>query len=121
MNQAIEIKNIQAIIDHHAIQNGAIVTESPIWVDIRPWGSCATIIAVIYIYNKLDINLNELKDYFIKECRLIQKNTAGILLSGILSDTLNLKSPTTTEKDKVIAVTLAKLAGIDDLNVLANK
>ena len=50
MNPTIETKNITAIIDHHAIQNGAIVTDFPLWVDIRPWGSCVTIIAVYFYY-----------------------------------------------------------------------
>jgi len=52
---------------------------------------------------------------------MISKQIAGILLAGILSDTLNLKSPTTTENDKFIAVLLAQIADIQDLNLFANK
>ena len=58
---------------------------------------------------------------YIKEKKLIDKATAGIMLVGILSDTLNLRSPTTTETDKFVAVVLAKVAGVDDLNWLAQQ
>lgn len=54
--------------------------------------------------------------YFEQEAE-IEKNMAGLLLSAIISDTMNFQSPTTTEKDKRIAARLAEIAGIeiDDL------
>jgi nanoRNase/pAp phosphatase (c-di-AMP/oligoRNAs hydrolase) len=72
---------LPGIIDHHALQSKIVTTATPIFVDIRPWGSACSIIASLFIDHK----------------RKISKSTAGLLLSGILSDTLNLQSPTTTE------------------------
>jgi len=43
----------------------------------------------------------------------IPKHIAGLMLSGIISDTLLLTSPTTTELDKVALEELAKIAGVD--------
>lgn len=37
------------VIDHHALQSETIVTEMPIFIDIRPWGSMSTIIAHGYL------------------------------------------------------------------------
>src|SRR5574341_335697 len=45
--------------------------------------------------------------------REIPKATAGLLLSGLISDTLLLKSPTTHETDVKVAEDLAKIAGVD--------
>jgi len=63
------------VIDHHALQNSTIVTDMPIYIDIRPWGSMSTIIA--HTFSTLN--------------RRPKKSTAGMLLSAILSDTLNLQ------------------------------
>ena len=82
--------------DH--LQSNTWETAAPIYVDIRPWGSACTIIA----------------HTFMRERRLPSKPVAGMLLSGILSDTLNLKSPTTTPTDRVVMATLAELAGDGD-------
>ena len=43
----------------------------------------------------------------------IPKNIAGLMLSAIISDTLLLKSPTTTDDDKSAVEELAKIAGVD--------
>ena len=43
----------------------------------------------------------------------IPKKIAGLMLSGIISDTLLLNSPTTTEIDKIALEDLAKIAGVD--------
>ena len=43
----------------------------------------------------------------------IPKNIAGALLSGVLSDTLILKSPTTTERDRQAVKDLARIAGVN--------
>jgi manganese-dependent inorganic pyrophosphatase len=45
LNPAIPLKRIVGVIDHHALQSETIVTELPIFIDIRPWGSMSTIIA----------------------------------------------------------------------------
>ena len=33
----IELKNVRGVIDHHALQAGTVVTDAPIYVNIRPW------------------------------------------------------------------------------------
>ena len=105
MNPAIEAKNVVGIIDHHALQNMTLVTEKPIYVDIRPWGSMSTIIAHSFLVRNLRLS----------------KPIAGIMLCAILSDTLNLQSPTTTDWDKLIVTILAELAEIEDINDLAKR
>ena len=85
------------IIDHHRLC-GNLETPAPIKVTIKPVGSTSTIIAEMF--------LNELS-----------KEEAGLLLCGILSDTVIFRSPTTTELDKEIAEKLAKIAGIEDIEV----
>lgn len=84
MNSAINMDKIVGVIDHHAIQGNAIVTEKPIFIDIRPWGSMSTILAHSFAVHE----------------KALPKGIAGLLLSAILSDTLNLRSPTTTKWDE---------------------
>ena len=76
-----KVERIVGVIDHHALQNATIVTDMPIYIDIRPWGSMSTIIT----------------HSFMTYQRRPTKSTAGMLLCAILSDTLNLQGPTTTE------------------------
>ena len=45
LNPVIPMSNIVGVIDHHALQSNTIVTEKPIFVDIRPWGCMSSIIA----------------------------------------------------------------------------
>eukprot|EP00941_MAST-03F_sp_MAST-3F-sp1_P006003 g6003.t1 len=95
-------KNVVGVIDHHALQNGTICTDATIFVDIRPWGSCCTILAHHYLLQN----------------KKMSPHIAGILLSGIISDTLNLQSPTTTKHDSQMVVILAQ---VEDVNKLANE
>lgn len=83
------------IIDHHNI--GDINTSSPINFRNMSVGSVNTIIYEMYKENNIKI----------------PSNIAGIMLSGIISDTLLLQSPTTTNLDKEVAEYLAKLAKVD--------
>lgn len=76
----------------------------PIYIDIRPWGSMSTIIAHTFTMNQ----------------RSPTRSTAGMLLCAILSDTLNLQGPTTTEWDRMMVTILAEIAGVDDLQTLAS-
>jgi len=39
LNKSIDLDRIVGVIDHHALQNSTIVTDRPIYIDIRPWGS----------------------------------------------------------------------------------
>ena len=91
----LEDANILEIIDHHNI--GTIGTNMPISFRNMPVGSTNTIIYNLYKENRINI----------------PKNMAGLMLSGILSDTLILKSPTTTEYDKVAVDNLSKILKLD--------
>ncbi|MBQ2873284.1 MAG: putative manganese-dependent inorganic diphosphatase [Bacilli bacterium] len=86
---------ILEIIDHHNIAN--IGTTSPINFRNMPVGSTNTIIYLMYKENNIKI----------------PKDMAGLMLSGILSDTLILNSPTTTNIDKDAVNNLARIAKVD--------
>lgn len=87
--------NILEIVDHHKIGN--INTTNPINFRNMTVGSTNTIVYFMYKENNVEI----------------PKEIAGIMLSGLLSDTLCLQSPTTTEIDKKVAEDLALIAGVD--------
>lgn len=93
--EGIEKAEILEIIDHHRL--GAITTLKPISFLNEPVGSTSTIIA----------------GKFLEEGIIPEKKTAGILLAGILSDTLVLRLSTTTEKDKRIVKYLAEISETD--------
>jgi inorganic pyrophosphatase/exopolyphosphatase len=105
MNRAVQASQVRGIIDHHALQSHTLQTDKPIFVDIRPWGSASTIIA----------------DMFIKQRKPLTRGVAGLLLSAILSDTLNLHSPTTTDADRLIVAVLVKLTGLADATAYAKE
>lgn len=83
------------VIDHHRIAN--FETSGPLYYRAEPVGCTATIIYKLYLENNIEID----------------ENIAGLMLSAIISDTLLLKSPTTTEQDKKVLHELAKLANVD--------
>lgn len=91
----IEEAEILEIIDHHRV--GDISTAAPIYVLNDPLGSTCTIVA---------------REMFLYQLQ-IPAEIAGLLLSGILSDTLNLTLSTTTERDEEMAGRLAEIAGVD--------
>src|SRR5574344_1701998 len=86
---------ILEVIDHHKI--GDISTNTPINFRNMAVGSTNTIIYYLYKENRVKI----------------PPKIAGIMLAGILSDTLNLTSPTTTSKDQAVALDLASIADIN--------
>ena len=97
-NQAvngIENADILEIIDHHKL--GTVETISPVFFRNQPLGCTATIVYQMYNENNV----------------MIDKKTAGLLCSAIISDTLLFRSPTCTEIDKMAALALAGTAGID--------
>lgn len=49
LNPSIPQKRIIGVIDHHALQSETIITQSPIFMDIRPWGSMSTVSSPCYI------------------------------------------------------------------------
>jgi manganese-dependent inorganic pyrophosphatase len=90
----IEDAEIIEIIDHHRV--GDISTVAPIFVYNDPVGSTCTVVAsVMFLYQ---VN--------------IPAEIAGLLLSGILSDTLILTLSTTTDRDRETADKLAEIAGV---------
>ncbi|HEY5707512.1 MAG TPA: putative manganese-dependent inorganic diphosphatase [Terrimicrobiaceae bacterium] len=86
---------IAEILDHHRI--GAPPTESPILFLNRPVGSTSTIVGTLFQQTGVPI----------------PKNLAGLLMCGMISDTLNLTSPTTTDVDRALMAELSQLSGID--------
>ena len=98
LSQAVEgIENykIQEVIDHHRI--GPLSTTYPITFINKPIGSTSTLIATLYLEQKVPI----------------PKDIASLLLCGILSDTLILQSTTTTEIDKQTAEYLSNITDLD--------
>ncbi|WP_243140250.1 putative manganese-dependent inorganic diphosphatase [Candidatus Syntrophocurvum alkaliphilum] len=91
----IEEAEIIEIIDHHRV--GDLQTMSPILFKNEPVGSCCTLIA----------------EMFLKEDIYINSSIAGLMLSGIISDTMLFKSPTTTNRDTEIAKVLEKASGLN--------
>lgn len=91
----IENAEILEIIDHHRL--GAMTTLKPIRFIMEPVGSTSTIVASIYQ----------------ESGRTLPDTIAGLLLAGILSDTLGLKMSTTTKKDEEMVAWLAERTGID--------
>lgn len=87
--------DILEIVDHHNI--GKISTLLPINFRNMSVGSVNTIIYTLYKENNIEI----------------PSDIAGLMLSGIISDTLLLASPTTTELDKTVAKDLANIAEVD--------
>lgn len=105
LHPTIDENNIVAIIDHHAIGGQPINLSQVVSIDIRPWGSTATILAARA--ESLSIDL--------------PKQVACTTLAGILSDTVIFESPTTTQYDRHYAQKLAKQAGISDINDFGNQ
>jgi manganese-dependent inorganic pyrophosphatase len=98
MTQAVAGANevtITEIIDHHRL--GSLNTPQPILFINEPVGSTCTIIA----------------DLFRREGLTPSPEIAGIMMGGIISDTLHLNSPTSTEKDSLVLSWLSKIASVD--------
>jgi manganese-dependent inorganic pyrophosphatase len=83
------------VVDHHRIAN--FQTSNPLFYRAEPVGCTSTIITKLYHEYKLEI----------------PKQIAGLMLSAIISDTLLLKSPTTTAYDEAAVKELAEIAGED--------
>jgi manganese-dependent inorganic pyrophosphatase len=90
-----EEADLVEIIDHHRI--GVRATDGPITFINRVVGSTSTIVAELYRSHGVT-----------PEPRL-----AAIMLAAVLSDTLILRSPTTTEADRAIAAWLSEIAALD--------
>ncbi|MDB5238325.1 MAG: Manganese-dependent inorganic pyrophosphatase [Candidatus Kaiserbacteria bacterium] len=84
------------IIDHHKLVGG-LKSEAPIMMTIRPLASTASVI----------------HDLMAPAATVLPTEMAGLMLSCILSDTLEFRSPTTTPYDKEIATKLALQLGVN--------
>ncbi len=93
--QGADEVEIVEIIDHHRL--GSLTTQQPILFRNEPVGSTSTIVA----------------DCFFRHDVELPPPIAGLLLAGLVSDTLNLTSPTTTARDKEILLRLEKIAGVN--------
>lgn len=92
-----DIKDVMVthVVDHHRIANFS--TAQPLEYRAEPVGCTSTILTKMFDENKVEIPVQ----------------LAGLMLSAIISDTLLLKSPTTTDDDKVAVKALAEIADID--------
>lgn len=93
--EGVEKAEIVEVVDHHKI--GDINTIKPIYFRNEIIGSTASIITKMYRENNVEI----------------PKDIASLLLAALVSDTLNLKSPTTTSQDHEIIKYLGALADLD--------
>lgn len=91
----IDEAEIMEIIDHHNL--GSITTNTPVNFRNMSVGSTCTIVYTMYKEKNIEI----------------PKDMAGMMLSGILSDTLILKSPTATDIDREAVEELSKIAEVD--------
>lgn len=86
--------NILKVVDHHKI---ALETSYPLYYRAEPVGCTETVLYKMYKENNVEVD----------------KKIATLMVSAIISDTLLLKSPTTTDEDRKAVEELAGIAGID--------
>ena len=88
-----DIKDVEVIevVDHHRVAN--FETANPLMMRLEPVGSASSIVFRMFKENNVEV----------------PKEVAGLLLSGLISDTLLLKSPTTHASDPAVAAELAVL------------
>lgn len=86
---------IHSIVDHHKLSG--LANSEPLEIDMRPLCSATSI-----LYSRAKAH-----------SLTVPPKIAGLMLAGLLSDSLEFRSPTTTELDKVHAAELGKLANLD--------
>ena len=89
------LARVEAVIDHHRV--GGFLSREPVFYRCEILGSTCTIVARLYLEAGIPLS----------------GPMAGLLLSGMISDTLGFRSPTTTETDRQLAQYLAFTAGVD--------
>jgi manganese-dependent inorganic pyrophosphatase len=97
LSQAVhgaEHVEILEVIDHHRV---GLTTHQPILFRNEPVGSTSTIVARCFLDHRIEMS----------------DQVAGILLAGMVSDTLNLTSPTTTQIDRDILSVLEVMSGVN--------
>jgi manganese-dependent inorganic pyrophosphatase len=83
------------VLDHHRL--GSFSTDIPILFWNNPVGSTSTLVALSYAQHGIEI----------------ERSIAGLLMAGLISDTLNLTSPTATPIDAKVLENLSKIARIE--------
>ncbi|CAI2669640.1 Manganese-dependent inorganic pyrophosphatase [Apilactobacillus kunkeei] len=91
----IDKLTVTHVVDHHRIAD--FNTEKPVFYRAEPVGCVSTVL--FEMFNEKNVQIPE--------------KLAGLMLSAIISDTLLLKSPTTTDVDKKAVAELAKIANVD--------
>ena len=91
----IKQAKVVKIIDHHGL--AGFSSPEPIFILTEPVGCCCTVLYKLYKDNDITIT----------------KEIAGLMLSAIISDTVLLRSQTTTQRDIKAANKLAKIAGVN--------
>ncbi|HHJ7098691.1 TPA: manganese-dependent inorganic pyrophosphatase [Streptococcus pyogenes] len=86
---------VYGVVDHHRVAN--FETANPLYIRVEPVGSASSIVYRMFKENGIEV----------------PKAIAGMLLSGLISDTLLLKSPTTHVSDHLVAEELAELAEVN--------
>lgn len=86
---------VYGVVDHHRVAN--FETADPLYMRLEPVGSASSIVYRMFKENGVSV----------------PKELAGLLLSGLISDTLLLKSPTTHASDIPVAKELAEIAGVN--------
>ena len=99
----IETANVLEIIDHHRLDS--VSTKMPIFIDAEPLGSTCTIIYQQYLRHGI----------------MPDPYAAKIMLTGIIADTLILRSPTTTATDISTVEMLARLAKVTSIEEFGEK
>jgi len=85
---------VDYVLDHHKL---TLKSDAPIFCRIEPVGSTSTLLAKMFAEKNISVS----------------ETDAKLLIAGILSDTLNLTSPTTTDDDRKILEELNKIASLD--------
>lgn len=93
--QGADQVEILEIIDHHRL--GAFTTRHPILFRNEPVGSTSTIVADCFFRSQVEL----------------PPPIAGLLLAGLVSDTLNLTSPTATDRDAQVLKKLERISGVN--------
>lgn len=93
--------NVTHVVDHHKL--GDLTTTQAAFLRFEPVGCTATILLALHREAGLDLT----------------PPAARLMLSAILSDTLEFRSPTTTVRDREAVEFLAPIAGIDDISSYA--
>ncbi|HIH70181.1 manganese-dependent inorganic pyrophosphatase [Methermicoccus shengliensis] len=95
MPDGVAQDQVVGVVDHHKL--GGLKTSAPIYFRVEPLGSTCTVLARMFDEMKIDPS----------------RQIAGVLLSGLISDTLLFRSPTCTPLDEQIAHRLAEHAGVE--------